>query len=102
MMTIGHSTLPLEVFIQGLKDNGCRLLVDVRSIPRSRHNPQFEQSALFASLEAAERLPRSGEKRSEGGALPARTASTEDGATKAFVVMPTTCRPLSSPHRLIG
>lgn len=53
MMTIGHSTLPLEVFIAALEDNGCRLLVDVRSIPRSRHNPQFEQPALFAALEAA-------------------------------------------------
>lgn len=52
MMTIGHSTLPLEVFIQALKDNSCNLLVDVRSIPRSRHNPQFEQPTLFAALEA--------------------------------------------------
>lgn len=52
MMTIGHSTLPLEVFIQALKDNGCHLLVDVRSIPRSRRNPQFEQPTLFAALEA--------------------------------------------------
>ncbi|WP_348268482.1 DUF488 domain-containing protein [Edaphobacter paludis] len=54
MMTIGHSTLPLEVFIQALKDNSCNLLVDVRSIPRSRHNPQFEQPTLFAALEAEE------------------------------------------------
>lgn len=53
MMTIGHSTLPLEVFVQALKDNACRLLVDVRSIPRSRHNPQFEQETLFAALETA-------------------------------------------------
>lgn len=53
MMTIGHSTLPLEVFLQALKDNGCALLVDVRSIPRSRHNPQFEQTTLFPALEAA-------------------------------------------------
>lgn len=53
MMTIGHSTLPLEVFIQALKDNACQLLVDVRSIPRSRHNPQFEQPALFAALKTA-------------------------------------------------
>jgi uncharacterized protein (DUF488 family) len=53
MMTIGHSTLPPEVFLQALKDNGCRRLVDVRSIPRSRYNPQFEQQALFAALEAA-------------------------------------------------
>ncbi|MEO8736907.1 MAG: DUF488 domain-containing protein [Edaphobacter sp.] len=51
MLTIGHSTLPLEVFLQALRDNSCRLLVDVRSIPRSRHNPQFEQTTLFAALE---------------------------------------------------
>lgn len=53
MMTIGHSTLPLEVFIKALKDNACQRLVDVRSIPRSRHNPQFEQPTLFTALEAA-------------------------------------------------
>jgi uncharacterized protein (DUF488 family) len=53
MLTIGHSTLPFEVFVRALKDSGCRLLVDVRSIPRSRHNPQFEQPTLFAALEAA-------------------------------------------------
>jgi uncharacterized protein (DUF488 family) len=53
MMTIGHSILPLEVFIQALKDSSCNLLVDVRSIPRSRHNPQFEQPALFAALASA-------------------------------------------------
>jgi uncharacterized protein (DUF488 family) len=51
LLTIGHSTLPLEVFLQALRDNSCRLLVDVRSIPRSRHNPQFEQATLFAALE---------------------------------------------------
>lgn len=53
MMTIGHSTLPLEVFLQALKDNGCCRLIDVRAIPRSGHNPQFEQPTLFAALGAA-------------------------------------------------
>ena len=53
LLTIGHSTLPIEVFVRALVENGCRLLVDVRSIPRSRHNPQFEQAALFASLHEA-------------------------------------------------
>jgi len=53
VLTIGHSTLPLDVFIQALKENDCHLLVDVRSIPRSRHNPQFEQNTLFAALESA-------------------------------------------------
>ncbi len=53
MMTIGHSTLNLDVFLQALRENGCDLLVDVRSIPRSRRNPQFAQENLPASLEAA-------------------------------------------------
>ena len=77
MLTIGHSTLPLEVFIQALKDSGCRQLVDVRSIPRSRHNPQFEQKPLFAALQAAgiNAIWRKG----LGGRRPARKDSINDG-----------------------
>lgn len=52
-MTIGHSTLALDVFLGALRDNGCDLLVDVRTVPRSRHNPQFAQENLPASLKAA-------------------------------------------------
>jgi uncharacterized protein (DUF488 family) len=51
MLTIGHSTLPIEVFLGALAESGCRTLVDVRTVPRSRYNPQFEQAALFAELE---------------------------------------------------
>lgn len=50
MLTIGHSTLPIDVFLHILADNNVRSLVDIRSIPRSRHNPQFAQDALAASL----------------------------------------------------
>jgi uncharacterized protein (DUF488 family) len=50
-MTIGHSTLPLEAFLRALKENGCRLLVDVRRYPGSRRYPHFSQKELFASLE---------------------------------------------------
>jgi uncharacterized protein (DUF488 family) len=50
MLTIGHSTLAIEVFLGALKQSGCSTLVDVRSIPRSRRNPQYEQPALFAEL----------------------------------------------------
>ena len=53
MFTIGHSTLPIEVFIQILKDNGVQSLVDIRTIPKSRHNPQFAQENLEKSLKAA-------------------------------------------------
>jgi uncharacterized protein (DUF488 family) len=52
MYTIGHSTLPIESFLAILKDNGVRWLVDVRTIPKSRHNPQFAQENLEGSLKA--------------------------------------------------
>jgi uncharacterized protein (DUF488 family) len=50
MMTIGHSTLLIESFVRALKDNGCRLLVDVRRYPGSRRYPQYSQETLFHSL----------------------------------------------------
>jgi uncharacterized protein (DUF488 family) len=48
--TIGHSTRPLPEFIGLLKDSEIETLVDVRSIPRSRTNPQFNQDTLPDSL----------------------------------------------------
>ncbi len=53
MLTIGHSTLPIDVFLQALRDNHVALLADVRTIPRSRHNPQFGIEELPASLRSA-------------------------------------------------
>jgi uncharacterized protein (DUF488 family) len=53
MLTIGHSTLPIETFLTILKDNGVHWLVDIRSIPKSRHNPQFAQENLEKSLKDA-------------------------------------------------
>ena len=50
--TIGHSTRPLPEFIGLLRDSHVDLLVDVRSIPRSRKNPQFNRDALPAALAA--------------------------------------------------
>jgi uncharacterized protein (DUF488 family) len=41
ILTIGHSNLPIERFIELLQDNGLDVLVDVRSTPYSRYNPQF-------------------------------------------------------------
>lgn len=51
--TIGHSTRPADEFVALLKGHGIRTLVDVRTIPRSRHNPQFNGEALAATLRAA-------------------------------------------------
>ena len=51
--TVGHSTRPIADFLALLAAHGIRLLVDVRTIPRSRHNPQFNQDALRAALRRA-------------------------------------------------
>lgn len=48
--TIGHSTRPLDDFIAILKNYAINLLVDIRTIPRSRRNPQYEQAALSKAL----------------------------------------------------
>jgi uncharacterized protein (DUF488 family) len=50
IQTIGHSTRPLEELIALLKAHGVKQLVDVRSIPRSRHNPQFNRDTLSTKL----------------------------------------------------
>ena len=51
--TVGHSTRPMDEFIDLLRADEIRLLVDVRTIPRSRHNPQFNATMLAESLKEA-------------------------------------------------
>jgi uncharacterized protein (DUF488 family) len=51
--TIGHSTHPIEGFVGMLQAHGIRRLVDVRTIPRSRRNPQFSRENLPGSLQSA-------------------------------------------------
>jgi uncharacterized protein (DUF488 family) len=62
--TIGHSTRPIEEFMSLLMEAEVRLVVDVRTVPRSRFNPQFNGEALSASLSmrgvAYEHLPALG------------------------------------------
>jgi uncharacterized protein (DUF488 family) len=53
IFTIGHSTHPIEKFIELLGSNGVKQLIDIRTIPKSRRNPQFNSDALAASLHAA-------------------------------------------------
>jgi uncharacterized protein (DUF488 family) len=53
VFTIGHSTHSTDEFIAILKAHGIARLVDVRTIPRSRHNPQFNGDALPKSLASA-------------------------------------------------
>jgi len=53
VFTIGHSIRPIDEFISLLTAHGVQRLVDVRTIPQSRHNPQFGRDQLSASLEHA-------------------------------------------------
>ncbi len=52
IFTVGHSTHPIDEFIRILRAHGIRQLVDVRTIPRSRRNPQFSRENLPGSLKA--------------------------------------------------
>lgn len=51
--TIGHSTRSLEDFIALLTGPGIERVVDIRTVPRSRTNPQFNKDALPEPLAAA-------------------------------------------------
>ena len=53
ILTVGHSTRPIDDFLALLRAHGVERVVDVRTIPRSRHNPQFNGDALAASLRRA-------------------------------------------------
>lgn len=48
--TVGHSTRPIEEFLALLQSAGIRLVADVRTVPRSRTNPQFNGDTLSAAL----------------------------------------------------
>lgn len=50
LYTIGHSTREIGEFIDLLSSHGITQLVDIRTIPKSRHNPQFGQTELESSL----------------------------------------------------
>jgi uncharacterized protein (DUF488 family) len=53
VLTIGHSTRTIEEFIGQVQAHGATSVVDVRTVPRSRHNPQFDKTSLPRSLKKA-------------------------------------------------
>jgi hypothetical protein len=53
VLTIGHSTRELALFLGLLRTHGVTRLVDVRTIPRSWHNPQFNKDTLPDALRSA-------------------------------------------------
>jgi uncharacterized protein (DUF488 family) len=65
--TIGHSTRKIDIFISLLKENGIKLVADVRMYPGSKRYPQFGREALGTSLSEAgiryEHFPELGGRR---------------------------------------
>lgn len=53
VFSIGHSTRPVSEFIEIMRAYGIKKVIDIRTIPKSRHNPQFNQDELRESLKAA-------------------------------------------------
>jgi uncharacterized protein (DUF488 family) len=50
VFTIGHSTHSLDELVDLLRAHGVQRVIDIRTIPRSRHNPQFNRDALAPAL----------------------------------------------------
>ena len=75
--TIGHSTRPLEQFIALLRSTGAAVLADIRTVPGSRRNPQFNSVLLRAAL--AERGIRYEHLAKLGGLRRARRDSQNTG-----------------------
>ena len=75
--TIGHGTRPIGDFIALLKEASISLVVDVRIVPRSRNNPQFNADVLPASLQIDqiryEHIAALGGLRSRQRAIPPET-----------------------------
>jgi Protein of unknown function, DUF488 len=90
--TIGHSTRPIDEFVALLMTAEIKLVVDVRTVPRSRTNPQFNRDALPASLAAHgigyEHFAALGDFAESS--LAYRPTSTLSGRTQAFTTTPTT------------
>jgi uncharacterized protein (DUF488 family) len=53
ILTIGHSNRTWKAFLDLLRAHRVKRVIDVRSIPRSRHNPQFNRATLSKKLRAA-------------------------------------------------
>lgn len=53
VLTIGHSTRPVQEFVELLQAHAVKKLVDVRTVPRSRYNPQFNRDTLPNALTQA-------------------------------------------------
>lgn len=53
LFAVGHSTHPIEKFLEILTSHGVKTLADVRTVPRSSFNPQYDARSLQKSLSRA-------------------------------------------------
>lgn len=53
ILTIGYSSHPIDEFIEWLRAHEIKMIVDIRTIPKSRHSPAYNQEELKASLKKA-------------------------------------------------
>ena len=90
--TIGHSTRPLNEFIEILASLHIKKLIDVRTIPNSRFNPQFNKDHLSKILPQQNiiyhHLPGLG-----GLRHPEKIRSIKDGGMRLFADLPIICKP---------
>ncbi len=77
IFTVGHSTRSLDELVEILRAHGVERLVDVRTIPRSRHNPQFNRESLSKALHNRRLSYR--HMKALGGLRHARTDSINTG-----------------------
>jgi hypothetical protein len=93
--TIGHSTRPIEAFVELLRAGQVAMVIDIRTVPRSRTNPQYNLDALPATLAEYQighgRIDALGGLRGKSRDLPPEVNGC--GRTRASTIMPTTpCR----------
>jgi uncharacterized protein (DUF488 family) len=99
IFTLGHSTLSIQRFLALLQTYGIDHLVDIRTIPRSRHNPQFNDTALANSL-TAQHLEYLHIRALGVCGAPGKILPTSAGETEAFAATPIICKPRSFRTRL--
>src|SRR5215470_17472324 len=72
--TVGHSTRSIEEFVELLRSAGVLFVADVRTVPRSRTNPQFNRDTLPEALSefqiGYEHIPQLGGLRSGSRDVP--------------------------------
>ena len=89
--TIGHSTRPVVEFLPLIAEAEIALVVDVRTVPRSRRNPQYNDDQLPDTLASAgvayQHLPELGGLRGRQSEIIPR--STHSGITQASTITPT-------------